>query len=169
MDDTPMDDFFVIYFLDEPDPHVVRYAAPHITFLGFLQIPTHDEAGRTILAAGVKEIAESTPAFTMLLGEREWFGSEHNVPVILSYNQEGAEHQLHQRFHEHATSNSFRLLQPHYAGENFKPHITLDENEGAGIPFSFLVSSVTLMRNKGGLGSGEVEWLGTYQLGAALS
>lgn len=169
MDYIPMDDFFVIHFLGDHDPHVIRYAAAHVTFLGFLQIPTHDEAGRNLLVAGVKEIAEATPAFTLLLGEREWFGAEHNVPVILTYNQDGEEHNLHRRFHEHATRNSFRLLQPHYAGENFKPHITLDETDGEGIPYSFLVESVTLMRNKGGLGQGEVEWLGTYQLGAALN
>jgi hypothetical protein len=120
------DTIFIMHFFNTPalGLSTKNEHDAHITFLAHVLCVEKTLDAR--LLREVEEIAKNTPEFLVQFGKTDCFGADHDKPVVqLLKNHEGEK--LHHNLLLTVTSLGLQLGQPHYAGENFRPHVSLPQ------------------------------------------
>ena len=152
-----MDTYYVMSFLNKlPEIGVTKFGDPelHITFLAQVLDSSFSDVNGFV--ADTARIAENTNIFALFYDEEKTFGDSDKSYKVMTLDRTEEAFNLHQSFVSSVENFGLRLGQPYYAGDNFIPHISFEDEKLPTNPV--IVDSLTLVRHLGVTGNVEVLW-----------
>lgn len=160
-----MDINFLMHFTEEAASYTDPFSSvPHVTFLA--GVLTFSDAQQEDLIHVIGEVVQSTRPFPMLCDTEEMFGEQKNYPVLTLQSSEA--HTFHQELLSKVKALGFKLLQPGFAGMNYRPHLTRTPALQFTSGDSFMVDSVLLSSHNRMIGN-NVQVRSSWQLPSAGS
>jgi len=163
-----MNTVFVMHFLGDTPPELGTQKPSaddlHVTFLA--HVSYEEEPQITELVTRIGQVAAKTQPFTLTVGELDFFGVNHNIPVKRISGEIIHAQALHMNLLVATFAAGLFSKEPaNHLGDKFSPHVSLPLNHDAiKAGTEIHVNHFSLVEHIGGYGSSKIRVVKNFSL-----